>query len=197
MLGQWHKGSGACADKWHLSGCEASGQCTNSDSHKSDDRANPVTYADEQKSVINVVNVKRCKWLKHLDQNGKAAGFDARFSSKRCPSVRSAESRQLRVTSNVSCIRTEELSNCLTCQRAGRENASVQQRGRRRRSSQTLGCNGQDRVKDRQGKSVETEGNGCRKECWKTAVATRAAAPFRWQQRIRPSRVHRPNRKAG
>lgn len=30
-----------------------------SDSHKSDDRANPVAYADEQKSAINVVRTKR------------------------------------------------------------------------------------------------------------------------------------------
>ncbi len=29
-----------------------------SDSRKSDDRANPVAYADEQKSVINVVKIE-------------------------------------------------------------------------------------------------------------------------------------------
>jgi hypothetical protein len=34
----------------------------------------------------------------------------------------------------------------------GRENASVRNGGRRRRSSQTLGCNGWDKVKVRQGK---------------------------------------------
>ena len=35
---------------------------------------------------------------------------------------------------------------------AGRENASGPVRGRRQRSSRTPGCNGQDRVKDGQGK---------------------------------------------
>ena len=36
--------------------------------------------------------------------------------------------------------------------------------GRRRRSSQTPGCNGQDKVKDRQGKPVKKEANGPREE---------------------------------
>lgn len=30
-----------------------------SERHTSDDRANPVAYADEQKSVINVVTIER------------------------------------------------------------------------------------------------------------------------------------------
>jgi hypothetical protein len=46
----------------------------------------------------------------------------------------------------------------------GRENASVRDGGRRRRSSQMPGCNGQDTVKDRQGKPVKMEINGCREE---------------------------------
>ena len=39
--------------------------------------------------------------------------------------------------------------------RVGRKNASVRDGGRRRRSSQTLCCNGMDRVKVRQGKPVK------------------------------------------
>ena len=46
----------------------------------------------------------------------------------------------------------------------GRENASVRDGGRRRRSSQTPGCNGQDMVKVRQGKPDKREANGRREE---------------------------------
>jgi hypothetical protein len=50
---------------------------------------------------------------------------------------------------------TGELCNRLTCK--GRENASGRDRGRRRRSSQTLVCNGLDRVKVRQGTPDKTD----------------------------------------
>jgi hypothetical protein len=46
----------------------------------------------------------------------------------------------------------------------GRENASVQEGGRRRRSSPRPRCNGEDMVKVRQGKPVKREANGCREE---------------------------------
>ena len=46
----------------------------------------------------------------------------------------------------------------------GRENASVRTGGRRRRSSPTPRCNGEDMVKVRQGKPVKKEVNGHREE---------------------------------
>jgi hypothetical protein len=46
----------------------------------------------------------------------------------------------------------------------GRENASARTGGRRRRSSQMPGCNGEDTVKVRQGKPVKMEDNGWREE---------------------------------
>ena len=64
-----------------------------------------------------------------------------------------AYSRLLRDTITFS-NGTGELSNRLT--RKGRENASGRERGRRRRSSQTLGCSDPDRVKVRQGTPAKT-----------------------------------------
>ncbi len=46
----------------------------------------------------------------------------------------------------------------------GREHASVRERGRRRRSSPTPSCNGEDMVKVRQGKSEKSEANRRREE---------------------------------
>ena len=55
-----------------------------------------------------------------------------------------------------------ELGNSQTASPAevGRENASVQERGRRRRSNRTLSCNGEDKVKVRQGKTLDERKNG-------------------------------------
>jgi hypothetical protein len=50
------------------------------------------------------------------------------------------------------------------CPEMGRENASAWNGGRRRRSSPTLGCNGRDTVKVRQGKLVQRQANGYRTE---------------------------------
>ena len=55
-------------------------------------------------------------------------------------------------------------SNPYTPTGVGRENASVRTGGRRRRSSPTPRCNGEDMVKVRQGKPVKKEVNGHREE---------------------------------
>jgi hypothetical protein len=55
-------------------------------------------------------------------------------------------------------------SNAVSPTGVGRENASVRTGGRRRRSSPTPHCNGEDMVKVRQGKPVKKEVNGCREE---------------------------------
>jgi hypothetical protein len=53
----------------------------------------------------------------------------------------------------------------------GRETASVWNGGRRRRSSQMPGCNGQDTVKVRQGKRYKMHANGRGKECrWRQVL---------------------------
>ena len=67
-----------------------------------------------------------------------------------CSDVRPAYSRQLRVEDGTD-GGTGELWSAAPAM-AGRENASVPIRGRRQRSSQMPGCNGQDTVKDCQGK---------------------------------------------
>ena len=46
----------------------------------------------------------------------------------------------------------------------GCENASTRDRGRRRRSNRTLSCNGEDKVKVRQGKTLDERNNGCSEE---------------------------------
>ena len=69
---------------------------------------------------------------------------------------------QLRIAIT-SAIGTGELSYRLT-HGVGRDNASVRERGGRRRSSQTPGCNGQDRVKVRQGKLSKRIVNRCSEE---------------------------------
>jgi hypothetical protein len=46
---------------------------------------------------------------------------------------------------------------CYRFTQSGRENASVRDRGRRRRSKQRLFCNGKDRLKVRQGTPVDTD----------------------------------------
>lgn len=52
----------------------------------------------------------------------------------------------------------------------GHENASVRDGGRRRRRSPTLGDNGPDRIKARQGKPVNREANGCRRKKRRTVL---------------------------
>jgi len=79
----------------------------------------------------------------------------------------------------------------------GRETASVRRGGRRRRSSRMPGCNGQDRVKVRQGKPTQRQTNGWRTECrWREASISPPGAPFDRQRSIRPWQVGRPNWKA-
>src|SRR5712692_6673099 len=100
------------------------------------------------------------------------AGADAPHSSAYSPAVHPAESRQLRAAPTYLSV---ELGNSCTASpaKAGRENASVQDGGRRRRRSPTLGGNGQDMVKVRQGKPNKKIVNRCSKEsrgrqlgCW-------------------------------
>jgi hypothetical protein len=55
-------------------------------------------------------------------------------------------------------------SNAVCPTAVGREHASVRTGGRRRRSSPTPRCNGEDMVKVRQGKPVKKEVNGRREE---------------------------------
>src|SRR6266568_7602745 len=83
-----------------------------------------------------------------------AAGSWAPDSNEHYSSVRPAHSRQLKVAIT-SRWEIRELSNRLT--RKGCENASMRERGRRRRSNQTLFCNGRDTVKVRQGRLKRTE----------------------------------------
>ena len=73
--------------------------------------------------------------------------------------IHPASSRQLRVTMTSF---TPELghSHAALPLKSGRDNASVRTGGRRRRRSLLPGGNGQDTVKDRQGKPTERYANG-------------------------------------
>jgi hypothetical protein len=77
--------------------------------------------------------------------------------------IRSASSRQLRVA-RTSLMAELGNSNAVYPTAVGRANASVRTGGRRRRSSPTPRCNGEDMVKVRQGKPVKKEVNGRREE---------------------------------
>jgi hypothetical protein len=77
--------------------------------------------------------------------------------------IRSASSRQLRVASTSLMVELGN-SNAVCPTAVGRDNASVRTGGRRRRSSPTPRCNGEDMVKVRQGKPVTKEVNGRREE---------------------------------
>lgn len=91
--------------------------------------------------------------MRHPTQNGKAVGVTASTPAHVVPYTarRTGGSYGFRQSLPV------ELGNSDTVlpTPVGRDNASVRDGGRRRRSSQTLCCNGMDRVKVRQGKPVK------------------------------------------
>jgi hypothetical protein len=81
--------------------------------------------------------------------------------------------------------------------RKGRENASVRDGRRRRRSSPTPSCNGKDTVKVRQGKlhKMHANGRGRESRCWQAAMRP-AGAPCCRQRQVRSGRVLQSNWKA-
>ena len=103
---------------------------------------------------VSVVRTDRWKWLSHLNQNGKVAGVRDPPPKPRCPQDHPAWSRQLKVLSSLASElgKSTRLSLHLdTNQACRRENASERCGRRRRRSSQTISCNGISRAKVRQG----------------------------------------------
>jgi len=87
-------------------------------------------------------------------QNGMATGLSSPNVGRRCSQVARRRGGRYGLLSALAL----ELGNSFTAlpTSVGCENASTRAGGRRRRSSQTPGCNGPDRVKVRQGRCTGT-----------------------------------------
>ena len=99
----------------------------------------------------------RGKWLTPPSQNGMVAGSLVSWSNEHYFIVHPAQSRQLRVAFTSRWAHQGTLTSPLLVRaarmKAGRES------GQRRRTSLMPFCNGEDMVKARQGKSLESEAN--------------------------------------
>jgi hypothetical protein len=105
-------------------------------------------------TCASVVRTDGWKWLIHPNQKGMAVGMRDPPPKLRCPQDRPAWSRQLKVLSSFALELGNSTRSSLhldTNQACRRENASGCCGRRRRRSSQTISCNGRSRAKVRQG----------------------------------------------
>src|SRR5207245_2300739 len=137
-------------------GWEATFQCTRC-AEPNGPAGLPLRAMLTERNLRKRREIERGKTAVTPSQNGMAAGSLAPDSKEHYSSVRPAHSRQLRVAFT-SRWEIRELSNRLT--QKGCENASMRERGRRRHSNLTPGCNSRDMVKVRQGKTLDARKNG-------------------------------------
>jgi hypothetical protein len=119
-------------------------------------------YADERNPRLKCRKCNQAKLADTPDPNGKMPAWRSEGADQDYSTAHPVYRGQLRIA-NTSPIGTGELPH-RSARAPGRETASARRGGRRRRSSQMPGCNGQDRVKVRLGKPNQTDANGCGRE---------------------------------
>ena len=122
-----------------------------------------MTYADVQEPVEPSLCMKSGSGFYTLTKRVRWQAHTLRTRLRTLPQPTRRRAGSYGSLETYLCV---ELGNSYTAlpAKAGRENASVQDGGRRRRSSPTLGCKGQDMVQVRQGKPNKKIVNRCSEE---------------------------------